>query len=73
MDQIDRELLALEQRIAAYRLPHARAAITAAAIMLDTLHDIERLLAADTIRSKRSSAALALARNAIRTIEGEQP
>ena len=72
MDDIDRELLALEQRIAAYRLPHARAAVTAAAVMLDAMHDIERLLAADTIRSKRSSAALALARNAIRTVEGEQ-
>ncbi len=70
MDDIDRELLALEQRIAAYRHPRL---LGAAAFMLAVIRDIEELLAGDPIRSKRSNAALRAARDAIRAIEGEQP
>ena len=70
MDDIERELLALEQRIAAYRQPRL---LGAAAFMLAALRDIEELLAGDRIRSKRSNAALHAARDAIRAIEGDQP
>ncbi len=69
MDDIDRELLALEQRIAAYRQPRL---LGAAAFMVAVMRDIEELLAGDRVRSKRSNAALRAARDAIRAIEGEQ-